>query len=95
MAPFLVGGGIRKGLEVARRRLNAGRQILDRGQHGIVDVGRRHRHLREQCIDIALVHERREVAGIEKRKQSLRLGLDQLGDDLGEVGLAELGPSIP
>src|ERR1700733_3082066 len=35
LAPFLVGGRIPEGIQIARRRLNAGRQALDGGQHGI------------------------------------------------------------
>ncbi|KTT92306.1 hypothetical protein NS44R_14685, partial [Mammaliicoccus sciuri] len=92
-------GGIfrrrREGLDVAVAGMDALGQVLHHRERGVVGhVDREHLHLGEQRVDVGLIDVGGEIAAPQARIHRLRLGLQDLGHDLGVVGLEQLRPGL-
>ena len=75
--------------------MNALWQVLDHRKRGVVGhVDGEHLHLAEQRIDICLINVGGQVAAPQRGIQRLGLGLQNLGHDLGVIGLEQFRPGV-
>ena len=70
-------------------------EIFHHRQRGVVGhVDREHFHLTKQRVDVGLVDIGRQIAAPEASIERLRFSLEDLGDDLGVVGLEQFWPGL-